>query len=1162
MQPRSRQSSFGSHSSAKSTTATPATPSTPIQLNAPPPTRQSGGRLSGLLKPLTPISGQGKQVYNPPPGAPPSRRGSVNSTQHPAGASRFATTPSAIYSASEYPVSASPRPRSYTSNPYVNGNGIIQPASPRTSIGQLTPAGERVRRRSNAFPGDSTSQRKPSLAQAQGLDPLKPRKSFFGAIQGLEVDEKPQEDALDDAIKSFSLAWEDLFGTIQVENTLINQIFGCLKGFKGALSEITAILMTSFERKSIVDKAKIVVALDHFTGLLNNAGQLFYSKYPLSSHISNLDQSLHSIAQDKEFHSLFLSALEPLTTLLDLSTDLRRNLVFVLLDALAGGNQSSQLRSSFLVLRNILQMLTGSQIAPAIYSLGEFIIGFEQVLTEAPSIIRSAIAEPLEQNKADVSDSFAALLNSAIDSKLSGEPAVETHSLGYSYIPTNCTTRVGIIANRFKPVVGEKLPSNALAYEFGKLSDAIRGNSRIARVQRAISSLRQYAPYGKTLVEIARQATKDFINVQLDKFEGEDDDFKYVFSNINLVLSTMVPQDFSLDSHSNISFLQRDSFNPSTNVTAVMRGLKFFAKGLNYQYSQKSIVGVSDEGTGDLEYDADVLLKFTATGNFEGFDIKINDIKFDVNGGEGIKANIYKTFWPYVQERVASTVKEAMVKYINEQLEATKALFDLKAVVANDQLHSDGPSAAAQQFFQTPRQRKESMQANNYVTTTSGGVYVQHPVGARDAFRAEVEQHPELRGDVLKQLENPFSGPSSMGGSRRNSHDDPASAAAKGGRRKSMADSLTQTSVVDATLRENITKPQVDRTSLLGPEVEGYDRMNMADSLTNASARDTTNYSAIREPVIAPEADGEMAREAAMRRGSRASINAVGESATLSDYPLTAGSDLRPHYHDDYPAMSMSLNKRASMDATKLENITKPPRAEREDTGFATAQSMSMKERSMSLSGQEVNPIEKFKPVNRYEYMQYGDSAIDDEDEIEHGVLPDREKPRMMSQSLPKELTVDNTLVENRAKMQDGKPSDFAGLPNEQMKGRRMSNALNDEAKADATLRENIASPPQSRSNSMTRRKSRPSMTGLTGIKRASMSEMSLNDTVKQDGTILNPNEKVPDGDRRRLSRPANDEYDGEGKGGKGTGASMAKRRPSMAEMLPEDMKKDQTLIE
>ena len=84
----------------------------------------------------------------------------------------------------------------------------------------------------------------------------------------------------------------------------------------------------------------------------------------------------------------------------------------------------------------------------------------------------------------------------------------------------------------------------------------------------------------------------------------------------------------------------------------------------------------------------------------------------------------------------------------------------------------------------------------------------------------------------------------------------------------------------------------------------------------------------------------------------------------------------------------------------------------------------------------------------------------------------------------------------------------------------------------------------------------------MTSIKRASMSEMSLNDQVKQDGTILNPNEKVPDGDRRRLSRPANDEYDGEGKGGEGTGASKAKRRPSMAEMLPDDMKKDQTLFE
>lgn len=174
-------------------------------------------------------------MYNPPPGAPPSRRGSVNTTQHPAGASRFATTPSAIYSASDSPISASPRPRSYTSNPYVNGN--IQPASPRTSVGQMTPAGERVRRRSTVFP--ESNERKGSLAQAQGLEPLKPRKSFFGAIEGLQEDDKPQEDLLGDAIKTFSLAWEDLFGTTGVENTLINQIMGCFKGLKGAISEST-----------------------------------------------------------------------------------------------------------------------------------------------------------------------------------------------------------------------------------------------------------------------------------------------------------------------------------------------------------------------------------------------------------------------------------------------------------------------------------------------------------------------------------------------------------------------------------------------------------------------------------------------------------------------------------------------------------------------------------------------------------------------------------------------------------------------------------------------------------------------------------------------------------------------------------------------------------
>ncbi|TIA91089.1 hypothetical protein E3P99_01272 [Wallemia hederae] len=1146
MQPRSRQTSFGSNSGQSGKSS----PGTPIQYNAPPPTRQSGGRLSGLLKPLTPISGQqSKGMYNPPPGAPPSRRGSVNTTQHPAGASRFATSPSAIYTAAEAPATTSPRPRSYTSNPYVNG--MIQPASPRTSVGQMTPAGERVRRRSTVNP--DSKERKGSMAQAQGLEPLKPRKSFFGAVEGLEEDDKPQEDVLNDAIKTFSLAWEDLFGTTDVENTLINQILGGVKGLKGALSEVTAIVVTSFDSKSVVDKAKIVVALDQLTGVLKSAGQLFYSKYPLSVHISNLDQTLYSIAQDKEFHSLFLSALEPLTVLLEMSTDVRRKVVFVLLDALAGGSQSTQLRSSLLVLRNILQMLTGSQVAPAIYSLGEFVIGLEQILTEAPAIIRSAIAEPLEQKQAAVPDTFAALLNSAIDSRLSSEPNVEVHSLGYSYIPANCTTRVGIIADRFKPVFGEKLPSNALAYEFGKLSEAISGNSRIARVQRSIASLRQYAPFGKALIEIAKQATKNFVNVQLDKFEGEDNDFKYTFSNLNLVLSTMVPQDFSLDSHSNISFMQNDSFKPSTSVTAVLRGLKFSAKGLNYNYSQKSIVGVSDEGTADLEYFADVIVKLSATGNFEGFDINVNNIKFDVNGGEGIKANIYKTFWPYVQDRVAGTVKDSMTKYINEQIDSFKSLFDMKAPSATPEVaQSNGPSEAAKQFFQTPRQRKESMQAGTYVTQTNTGAYVQHPLGARDAFRAEIEKHPELRGDVLRQLENPFSGPSSIGGSRRNSHDEYTDQ--KGGRRKSMAEYLTKTSASDATLQENISKPQVDRTNLLIPDVEGYE--NMANSLSNAAMRDTTNYDAIRDPVIAPEASGEVAREAMLRRGSRASISAVGESATLSDYPLTADNGLRPHYNDDYPAMSMSLNKRASMDATQIQNIQKPPKAEREDTGYARAQSLSMKDRSLSLSGQEVNPAD-FKPVNRYDYMKYGDSAIDDEEDIDHAVVPERQ--RMMSKSIPKELTADNTLVENRVRMMEGHASEYAGLPNEQLKGRRMSNVLNDEAKADATLRENIASPPQSRTNSISRRKSRPSM---TSIKRASMSEMSLNDQVKQDGTILNPNEKVPDGDRRRLSRPANDEYDGEGKGGEGTGASKAKRRPSMAEMLPDDMKKDQTLFE
>ena len=247
MQPRSRQAStehcsshainlsqtsFGSNSGQSGKSS----PGTPIQYNAPPPTRQSGGRLSGLLKPLTPISGQqAKGMYNPPPGAPPSRRGSVNTTQHPAGASRLATSPSAIYTAAESPATTSPRPRSYTSNPYVNG--MIQPASPRTSVGQMTPAGERVRRRSTVNP--DSKERKGSMAQAQGLEPLKPRKSFFGAVEGLEEDDKPQEDVLNDAIKTFSLAWEDLFGTTDVENTLINQILGGVKGLKGALSEVT-----------------------------------------------------------------------------------------------------------------------------------------------------------------------------------------------------------------------------------------------------------------------------------------------------------------------------------------------------------------------------------------------------------------------------------------------------------------------------------------------------------------------------------------------------------------------------------------------------------------------------------------------------------------------------------------------------------------------------------------------------------------------------------------------------------------------------------------------------------------------------------------------------------------------------------------------------------
>ncbi|TIB71064.1 hypothetical protein E3Q24_02552 [Wallemia mellicola] len=1148
MQPRSRQTSFGSNSAKSSS------PGPPLQFSAPAATRPSGGRLSGLLKPFTPISGQqNKQGYAPPPGAPPSRRGSVNNTQHPAGLSNLATTPSAVYSSSSSPLSYAPRPRSYTSNPYVSAD--IRPASPRTSVGQMTPAGERARRRSTAYQ-DQAPQRKGSLAQAQGLEPLKPRKSFFGAVNGIEQPENPEEDVLGDAIRSFALAWEDLFGTTDVENTLINQLFGCVKGLKDASKELSVILLTSFHAKSIVDKAKVVVALDQFTTVLKNAGQLFYSKYPLTIHAANLNQTLHEIAQDKEFHSIFLSALEPLTVLLEMTTDLRRKLVFVVLDALAGGNQSAHLRSTLLLFRNILQMLTGSQVAPAIYALGEFIIALEQVLTEAPALIRSSIAEPLQEKNTESTDTFSSLLNAAIEARATAEPNVELHSLGYSYIPANCTTRVGIISNRFKPVLSEKLPSNALAYEFGKLTEAIGGNSRIARVKRAIASIRQYAPYGKTLIEIARQATKNFVNVQIDKFEGEDNDFKYAFSNVNLVLSTLVPEDFSLDSHSTISFSQSLSFTPNTGIKASLRGLKFSAKSLKYNYSQKGIVGVSDEGSADLEFTADLVINLNATGQFQGYDVNVHTIKFDVNGGEGIKANIYKTFWPYVQSRVAVTINESVRKYIDSNIKSFKSMFDINAPAGGTPaVQVDGPSDVAKQFFQTPRQRKESIQAAAYASSSINPAYAQHPVGARDAFRAEIEKHPELRGNVMRQLENPFSGPPSIGGSRRNSHSHEEQPT--GPRRKSMADSLTQTSMADATLTENIHKPKVDHTSLVGADVEGYE--NMSSALSAAASVDTTGYNAIRDPIIAPEADAETAQAALLRRGSRASVSAVGESATLSDYPVEAHDNTRPHLNEDYPAMSMSLNKRASMDATQFENIQNPPRAEREDTGYAEAQSMSMRDRALSLSGQEVNPTDKFIPVDRYDYMKYGDSAVEDDEEIERG--PGPEKQRMMSQSIPKELTVDNTLVENRVRQQEGKPSANAGIPTEQWKGRRMSAALNDEAKADATyikVRENIASPPQSRSNSITRRKSRPSM---TSIKKASMSEMSLNDEVTKDNTILDPNEKVPKGDRRRLSRPDNDELDGEGRGGPGTGASKTKRRPSMAEMLPEDMKKDQTLL-
>ena len=164
-------------------------------------------------------------------------------TNHPAGASRLATMPSAPYSSTGFPIqpSTDPRPRSYTSNPYIISHDS-RPASPRTSVGQVTPAGERVRRRSSLAFDKDTNVRRPSLAEAQGLQPLKPRKSFFGSISSNDEDQKVTkeevEDKLHDAIQSFSLAWNDLFGTIDVENTLINQTFDCFKGLKSACTEI------------------------------------------------------------------------------------------------------------------------------------------------------------------------------------------------------------------------------------------------------------------------------------------------------------------------------------------------------------------------------------------------------------------------------------------------------------------------------------------------------------------------------------------------------------------------------------------------------------------------------------------------------------------------------------------------------------------------------------------------------------------------------------------------------------------------------------------------------------------------------------------------------------------------------------------------------------
>ena len=281
--------------------------------------------------------------------------------------------------------------------------------------------------------------------------------------------------------------------------------------------------MASFNSFSLVEKAKIVVALDDLSNVLQKAGQLTYSKYPISLYSTKLEEFLNTISKDPEFHSLLLTALEPLTILIDMTTDLRRKVVYTLLDALAGGNNTHYLRSALLIIRNILQMLTGSQVAPAIHAIGDYIIGLEQILTEIPSIVRNAIAEPinLNENKKpfNYNDAFSNILNAAFIST-NNEPKLELHSLGYSYVPSNCTARVGIINNRLAPLFSSKLPTSTLKFEVNKLLDSISGNSRVARVQRSISRIRSYAPLGKTLIEVLREATKNLLTVQLDKFEG------------------------------------------------------------------------------------------------------------------------------------------------------------------------------------------------------------------------------------------------------------------------------------------------------------------------------------------------------------------------------------------------------------------------------------------------------------------------------------------------------------------------------------------------------------------------------------------------------------------------------------------------------------------